>query len=152
MNYEDYHTNTFNKIIHFFCIPIIVLTTCNLLSNFKFERRVFTHLITLRMEEIVSFILIVNYIISYGPRVYFIMCIYFFVIHILSFHCKRNKNCMKYSVILFVLAWIVQFAGHAIEGSRPALMTSITQAFSEAPLFSISYILPFDLTSKKYNF
>ena len=58
---------------------------------------------------------------------------------------RTEKGWIKHSIILFLLSWVAQFLGHAIEGSRPALMTSITQAFTEAPLFSVSYILPFDL-------
>ena len=29
MQYQDYHTHPVNKIIHFFCIPMIVLTSVN---------------------------------------------------------------------------------------------------------------------------
>jgi len=143
MNYEDYHIHPINKFIHFICIPIIVLTTCNILSNFRIKTR-FT---ILRMEEVITCAMLCNYLISYGYKSYLIMCIYFFAVHTLSFIWRRDKNCMKESFILFVFAWMAQFAGHAIEGNRPALMTSITQAFSEAPLFSINYMLPFNLTT-----
>ena len=142
MKYEDYHRHPLNKFIHFVCIPIIVLTSCNLLSKFRIKTR-FT---TLRMEEIATCIMLINYLISYGYTAYLVMCSYFFVIHTLSFVMRTNKNYIRDSLILFVLAWCAQFLGHAIEGSRPALLTSITQAFSEAPLFSVGYILPFKLT------
>lgn len=142
MKYEDYHRHPLNKFIHFVCIPIIVLTSCNLLSKFRIKTR-FT---TLRMEEIATCIMLINYLISYGYTAYLVMCPYFFVIHTLSFVMRTNKNYIRDSLILFVLAWCAQFLGHAIEGSRPALLTSITQAFSEAPLFSVGYILPFKLT------
>ena len=33
MQYQDYHTHPVNKIIHFFCIPMIVLTSVNFLSK-----------------------------------------------------------------------------------------------------------------------
>tara|TARA_Y100001970_G_C14183143_1_gene830977 strand:- start:47 stop:232 length:186 start_codon:yes stop_codon:yes gene_type:complete len=59
---------------------------------------------------------------------------------------RAKPNWVKHSIILFLLSWCAQFLGHVIEGNRPALMTSITQAFTEAPLFSVSYILPFKLT------
>ena len=37
----------------------------------------------------------------------------------------------------------MQFVGHAIEGNRPALFDSLIQTFTQAPVFSLSYILPF---------
>jgi len=36
----------------------------------------------------------------------------------------------------------MQFIGHGIEGSRPALFDNISQAFTAAPLFSIQAFLP----------
>ena len=95
---------------------------------------------------------LINYLISYGYTAYLVMCPYFFVIHTLSFIMRTDKNYIRDSLILFVLAWCAQFLGHAIEGSRPALFTSITQSFSEAPLFSVGYILPFKLTSTSTEF
>jgi uncharacterized membrane protein YGL010W len=52
-----------------------------------------------------------------------------------------DKNWMKNSIKMFVLSWLMQFLGHAIEGRRPALLDSISSAFLEAPLFSIRYIM-----------
>ena len=39
-------------------------------------------------------------------------------------------------------AWISQFIGHYIEGNRPALLTSLSQAVFQAPLFTLEYIFP----------
>ena len=36
----------------------------------------------------------------------------------------------------------MQFVGHYIEGKRPALMDSLSQAFLEAPVFSLEYMFP----------
>ena len=66
MKYEDYHRHPFNKFIHFICIPIIVLTSCNLLSKFRIKTR-FT---TLRMEEIATCVMLINYLFSYGYTAY----------------------------------------------------------------------------------
>ena len=50
-------------------------------------------------------------------------------------------NWKKNSAIIFLFGWIMQFVGHYIEGRRPALIDSISQAFATAPLFSLDYIL-----------
>ena len=43
---------------------------------------------------------------------------------------------------MFVFAWTMQFIGHEIEGNKPALFDSVSQAFTAAPLFSIQAFLP----------
>ena len=52
---------------------------------------------------------------------------------------KRRYWFME-SMIVFISSWILQFIGHYIEGSRPALMDSLTTAVTQAPLFSILYL------------
>lgn len=140
MNYENYHTHPINKFIHFICIPVIVLTSCNLLSLVKVK----TDFITLELQELLTFFMLVNYA-TYSFTALVVMSIYFFFIHTFSIMMRTKKGWLKHSLLLFLLSWTAQFLGHAIEGSRPALMTSIIQAFTEAPLFSVSYILPFSL-------
>ena len=140
MNYESYHTHPINKFIHFICIPVIVLTTCNLLSLVKVK----TDFITLELQELLTIFMLINYA-TYSFTALFVMSIYFFFIHTFSIMMRTKKGWLKHSILLFLLSWMAQFLGHAIEGSRPALLTSITQAFTEAPLFSVSYILPFNL-------
>ena len=43
---------------------------------------------------------------------------------------------------LFTFAWTMQFIGHYIEGNRPALLDSVSQAFLQAPLFTVSTLFP----------
>ena len=44
------------------------------------------------------------------------------------------------TIDVFVFAWILQFIGHYIEGSSPALFDGIASAFTEAPLYSLNNI------------
>ena len=140
MSYESFHTHPINKFIHFICIPVIVLTSCNLLSLVKVK----TDFITLELQELLTIFMLIHYA-TYSFTSLFVMSIYFFFIHTFSFMMRTKKSWIKHSIILFLLSWVAQFLGHAIEGSRPVLMTSLIQAFTEAPLFSVSYILPFNL-------
>ena len=140
MNYEDYHTHPINKFIHFICIPVIVLTSCNLLSLVKVK----TDFITLELQELLTIFMLLNYA-RYGFTALLVMSIYFFFIHTVSIMMRTKKGWLKHSIFLFLISWTAQFLGHAIEGSRPALMTSVVQTFSQAPLFSISYIVPFKI-------
>ena len=73
------------------------------------------------------------------------MMIYYFFIMLIAFNWRFRKNWIFESILIFTLSWVLQFLGHYIEGNRYALMNSLTQAITEAPLFSISYIFPFNI-------
>ena len=55
---------------------------------------------------------------------------------------ETDKKWLNNSIIMFTSAWIMQFIGHAIEGNRPALMTSLVQSIFQAPLFTLEYMYP----------
>ncbi len=44
-------------------------------------------------------------------------------------------------LLAFVVGWIFQLVGHAIEGRRPALLTNFRQAVFTAPLFLMAEVL-----------
>lgn len=138
MNYEDYHTHPINKIIHVICIPLIVLTTCNLLSKIK----VLFGSVKLELSEILMFLML-GYYLYHSFLTFLVMLFYFFTILTAAYIWRLNKNYMYQSLCVFIFAWIMQFVGHAIEGNRPALFDSLIQTFTQAPVFSLSYILPF---------
>ena len=138
MNYEDYHTHPINKIIHVICIPLIVLTTCNLLSTIK----VLFGSVKLELSEILMFLML-GYYLYHSFLTFLVMLFYFFTILTAAYIWRLNKNYMYQSLCVFIFAWVMQFVGHAIEGNRPALFDSLIQTFTQAPVFSLSYILPF---------
>ena len=138
MNYEDYHKHPINKIIHVICIPLIVLTTCNLLSKVK----VLIGTVKLELSEILM-LLMLGYYLHHSFLTFIIMLFYFFTILTTAYVWRFKKNYMYQSLCIFIFAWIMQFVGHTIEGNRPALFDSLIQTFTQAPLFSLGYILPF---------
>ena len=48
----------------------------------------------------------------------------------------------KKTFFIFLAAFLIQFVGHIIEGSRPALFTGLKQTLLQAPLFNLNYIYP----------
>merc|ERR1712098_545987 len=61
--------------------------------------------------------------------------IFYFLILVLS---AAFRPCITLNRWLFIhaLGWIVQFAGHFIEGSRPALFESLVGTFISGPYFT----------------
>tara|TARA_B110000908_G_scaffold71121_1_gene85799 strand:- start:1102 stop:1536 length:435 start_codon:yes stop_codon:yes gene_type:complete len=133
MNYQDYHNDSTNKLIHFICIPLIVLTSANFLSKSKIK------ILGTGLYGLSLLILLLNYLINYGLVTFILMLSYYCIIDYYSEKWLKRNNWFIESVIIFILSWILQFIGHYIEGTRPALMDSITTAITQAPLFSIMY-------------
>lgn len=141
MEYQDFHTHPVNKLIHFFCIPLIVITSINFISSCKIQilsRKFFLS----NLYELTLTLFLTNYLVNYSFFDFVIMVIYYFVCDFLSFKWKQRRFWLAESVVVFTLAWISQFIGHYIEGNRPALLFSLSTAVFQAPLFSIKYLLP----------
>tara|TARA_B100001248_G_C27317840_1_gene425259 strand:+ start:424 stop:774 length:351 start_codon:yes stop_codon:yes gene_type:complete len=79
------------------------------------------------------------YSLNFGLFIGLLMLAYFLILRYLSNNIYKLKinNIEKY---LFVLGWVFQFIGHYIEGNRPALIDSLSQAFFQAPLFSLEFL------------
>jgi len=151
--YRSFHANPINKAIHAVCIPLIVLTIF-MFSTFSFSNidikitmiKPFTQELKFKFTaESIMCHLIAIYIALYwkyfGFNVALIMTVYLINIYAFAFIWRVvDKNWYMNSFFIFFMAWTMQFIGHAIEGNRPALMTSLTQTLFEAPLYSLEYL------------
>lgn len=156
--YREYHTHPANIFIHCITIPILVITVLNFFSTFKLHFKTDSILNTywgkkyvIKLDKNISFnILLINFYILYyftwGFYIGLIMTFYCLMMYFISnIHRNYRINWIKESLFLFVVGWILQFLGHYIEGNRPALLTSLSQAFLTAPAFSFLEVLPFNL-------
>jgi uncharacterized membrane protein YGL010W len=156
--YESYHLNPINKIIHFTFIPIIMVTTMNFSSLFRFRLNIsltenFCHFRQVNIDisgEKILYLFYLYYYFTYSRKIGMTMSIFLNFIYLISFF-HRSYGSMYYfgspiwqtnSSILFTFAWIMQFIGHAIEGNRPALFTGFKQSLLQSPLFVVEYVYP----------
>ncbi len=127
--YRSYHQNPFNKAIHLVCIPMLSLCFLNFASMVGGDKYLLYF-----YSAYYTFI---------SLKVGVVMTTYLYLLFKLANLWRTNNIYWREnSVCLFIFAWIFQFFGHFIEGNRPALLTGITQAFLEAPLFIIEYFYP----------
>ena len=135
MIYDDYHQNPINKVIHAVCIPIIVVTTINLLSILQHK------LFGADNNGLICLLMPIYYYYNYSGFVAAIMFLYYIIAITISdiWLLKTNYSFCK-TIDVFILAWLFQFVGHYIEGSSPALLDGLSSALTEAPLFSLNYI------------
>ena len=146
--YNQYHQNTYNKAIHAACIPAIALAirlfldNVYIITNLNQPQYVFFNRIKWHLPIILQNIYCYYYL-SYGLYPGIVMICYFFTIEIIAkFVIIPTGYKYKIANYLFFYGWCMQFIGHWIEGSRPALTDSISQAFVSAPLFSMQYFFP----------
>ena len=148
--YKSFHTHPINQNIHTICIPAIVLCVLNYTSlikiHFDFLKGKKSYKwYTTSLEKLVTIFYTIQYYRTYGIKIGSLMFVYIQVLLFLT-HIWRNtfNNDWLYQTHkVFVIAWILQFLGHAIEGNRPSLMTSLTQTAFQAPLFTLEHIVPF---------
>lgn len=143
--YNEYHKNSINKLLHFICIPVIMYTILVTFSKYYFSvYKHKNHKFQFHMyfdEALILFYSI--YYLSYGFKVGLIMFFYnlgFFILRLKIFKYFNHSN--KVTFYLFLSAFIIQFIGHFIEGSRPAMITGLKQTLLQAPLFNLQYLYP----------
>lgn len=148
--YAHYHQNPINKLIHAICIPFIVLTITNFIDEIKItdtcggkkDRVMFS----------LKHIFIVCWLINYGVMSFQVMLGMAFYLMALSYISAlwktMDKHWMSHSVYIHIIAWLLQFVGHYIEGRKPALIDSVSTTLFEAPMFSFGYITEFFIKMK----
>tara|TARA_B100000676_G_C17527576_1_gene555966 strand:+ start:135 stop:596 length:462 start_codon:yes stop_codon:yes gene_type:complete len=121
--YAESHQNSTNKLIHWFCVPIITFTLLGLLSFIKFS--------FLRYNINFSYILFLFALLFYirlslsltiGMGIFAGGSI--LIINKIS-HIFTSNELITYYIIAFIVAWIGQFIGHKIEGEKPSFVEDI---------------------------
>ena len=141
--YRSFHTHFLNKLIHVFCIPLIVLTIINFLSKVSLQIKLYTGKTIYINSYFITSLYNIYYYVFWNFKVGFIMQMYIGFLHILGEIWREvDLKWFNHSITTFICAWIFQFVGHAIEGNKPALLTSISQTIFQAPLLTLEYIYP----------
>ncbi len=125
-DYGDSHRNSANKALHWFCVPVIAWCVLGLLWSLPFP----------------ASIRAVHPAVNWGSIAVLAVLAYYSVLSIrLAFGAFLLLLAMLWSidrldqwqaaplwsicVFLFVIAWIGQFVGHAIEGKRPSFFKDL---------------------------
>ena len=121
--YAESHQNSTNKLIHWFCVPIITFTLLGLLSFIKFS--------FLRYNINFSYILFLFALLFYirlslsltiGMGVFAGGSL--LIINKLS-SAFNSQELITYYIFAFIIAWIGQFIGHKIEGKKPSFLEDL---------------------------
>ena len=146
INYYKYHQNPINKMIHLMCIPMIMISIFSFFKKFKIKSNYdsivcndyITYILKPTIRDIITLFYIAYYY-SWSLKIGFFMQGFIAIINYIVDDLKL-KDIPNFK--LFTFAWTMQFLGHYIEGNRPALIDSLSQAFLQAPLFTVATIFP----------
>src|SRR5438067_12142332 len=137
-SYGAYHKDPRNKLTHFLGVPLVTFSLFLALGWFRF-----VHTPDLPITAASLFYLVVFlYYLRLDWSVALLQAPFNLVLLWLADRAAVLPFGQSLSVFLaaFVLGWIVQLVGHAIEGRRPALADNLLQVFN-APLFLTAEVL-----------
>ena len=139
--YGESHQNKTNKLIHWFCVPIITFTLLGILSSFTFQFTINEGSYAINPAGVlviiaVLFYLRLSYSIAIGMFLFSGICLSL----IQNFENNyTSEQLFTYYIIAFIIAWIGQFIGHKIEGKKPSFIKDI-QFLLIGPAWLLSFI------------
>ena len=145
---EEYgvsHQNPTNKLIHWICVPLIMLSLLSLISIIPFPFKNYELLtvgdlvvtinwMTLFLAYSIFFYLRLSYSIAIG-----MLLIAILMIASISWIEFFDQTIWRLSLFIFIVSWIGQFVGHKIEGQKPSFFEDI-QFLLIGPAWLLSFI------------
>ena len=139
-DYSQYHINPTNKLIHWMCVPVIMVSLMALLWSLPVpaalsDRSVWFNFATLLF--VVAMVFYVRLSMPLSVAMGAINAAILFVIF--RWHQQAPTLLWQASIAIFVVAWIGQFIGHKIEGKKPAFFQDI-QFLLVGPIWLLGFI------------
>ena len=137
--YGESHTNPRNELLHFICVPAIVLTVIGFLWSIPVPAAFTEISLWLNWATITIALAIVYYFrlsLALGVGAALGLSI---LAYIVSFLDTLAWPLWLTCLVIFVVAWIGQFVGHAIEGKRPSFCKDL-QFLLIGPLWLIGHL------------
>lgn len=121
--YGESHRNITNKRIHYFCIPAIFFSIVGLLYSISLPWNIMKVPLTLAhpaLALVIFYYTRFSNALTIGMAVFGLLCLTLCNLIQLS-----GFVLWQASLVIFIVAWIGQFAGHHIEGKKPSFLKDI---------------------------
>ncbi|WP_026954715.1 DUF962 domain-containing protein [Algoriphagus vanfongensis] len=123
------HQNPTNKLIHWFCVPAIFFSIVGLifsipsdqLAEFRPVLGNFANWATVILFVVLIYYITLSVPLALGMLLFSAFCLAFANFLDLAFPGKL----WMISLGIFILAWIIQFYGHKVEGKKPSFLKDI---------------------------
>ena len=126
--YAESHQNKTNKRIHYFCVPAIFFSVIGLLMSIP--SNLIQNLTGISDSlyanwGVVALIPVFLFYIRLSLKMTFLILSFSILCILGNFQMNVFVELWKASVVIFVIAWIIQFYGHKIEGKKPSFLDDI---------------------------
>jgi len=121
--YGDNHQNKFNKLIHWFGVTMIFFSIVGLLwaVPFPLETSAFVNWATLTMVPVAAYYLYLSPRLAMGMILQ--LAVFSVLTHLLA--TRVSTPLWMISAVIFVIASVLQFIGHMVEGQKPAFLADL---------------------------
>jgi len=125
-DYGDSHRNRTNKALHWICVPVIAWCVLGLLWSLPFPGSLRSPHPVANWAGIAVLLALIYYTalslrLALGVWPFLLACLWSFD----RLGHWGGVPLWSICLVLFVLAWIGQFVGHAIEGKRPSFFKDV---------------------------
>jgi len=125
--YGESHQNPINVAIHKLCVPLIFVSLYFMLFSLQFpiQKSMYYNWANLVYLFILIFYFRLNWKVGSAFLILgFILALFAFLVWVMWFYLS-DRAMLRYSTIVFVIAWVGQFIGHKIEGKKPSFLEDL---------------------------
>ncbi|MGH8397410.1 MAG: DUF962 domain-containing protein [Gammaproteobacteria bacterium] len=137
--YGESHHNPVNKTIHWFCVPLIMLSLIGLLWSIPVPRTFADVSPLLNWGVLFLILALIDYYLLAWRLALGMTAVSIIMIAIIYGASQLPISMWLLSVIVFVIAWIGQFIGHKVEGRKPSFFKDI-QFLLIGPLWLLAFV------------
>lgn len=136
--YRDYHQSKVNLYTHLIGVPLLIFSTMIFLGFFRI---ISPQLFDISLAEIATVLILIYYIYlnwRLGLLLIPVFALLLWISGMISYQGMTSFS-VWFFIVVFITGWAFQFAGHIIEGKKPAFMSNARQALI-APLFLMAEV------------
>jgi uncharacterized membrane protein YGL010W len=123
--YGQSHANPTNKLLHWICVPLIVLAVIGFLWSIPVPSAFATVSPWLNWATLIALLCVVYYAVLSPSLAVGITLAFLVLFGIVDTLAALPWPLWATSLAIFVGAWIGQFVGHAVEGKRPSFFKDV---------------------------
>ncbi len=123
--YGESHRNPVNKILHWICVPLIMLSVIGLLWAVRVPEAFgsispYLNWATVLLVPALIYWFALSFTLGAGIAVVLLIMVY-----VVAWLAELAMPLWLTSILIFAGAWIGQFIGHAVEGKRPSFFKDL---------------------------
>ncbi len=136
--YAESHQNSFNIMIHWICVPLIMFSIIGLLANIPLKiPYLYSYSDYSHMGLVLLFLGSIYYLFLSKSLFLGMLPVSIVMLYSVQLISSQNYSLWKISLTIFILSWFGQFYGHKVEGKKPSFFKDI-QFLMIGPLWLLS--------------